>query len=267
MTAHTLHRDGQDLYYETHGSGSPLLFIHSYLCSSAMWAHEIETFSTDHRVIALDLRGHGRSGPSEPHDLYDLVDDVIAILDHEGIQRAVWCGLSIGGMITMRAALRYPERVSAMILVDTDGMSEAPKIVLKHKALAVITRLFGVKPVLSSIMKLMFGKHARRNQHALMSTWRQALSQVHVPSMMRTLKALDTRDDVIGALEAIACPTCIIHGDEDTAIPLHRGRALAQALPHSTFVELEQCGHLSNLEQPVAFNTHIIPFLKQSTRV
>jgi 3-oxoadipate enol-lactonase len=266
MTAHTLQRDGQDLYYEIHGSGPVLLLIHSYLCSSQMWAHEIETLSTDHRVIAVDLRGHGHSSPSKPHDLYDLVDDVIAVLDHAGIGCAVWCGLSIGGMITMRAALRYPERVSAIILVDTDGMSEAPKIIFKHKALAVFTRLFGVKPVLSSIMKLMFGKHARRNQPALMNTWRQALSQVHVPSMMRTLKALDTRDDVMKTLATIACPICIIHGDEDTAIPLHRGRALALALPHSTFVELEQCGHLSNLEHPDAFNTHVVRFLRQSTR-
>ena len=85
MTAHTLHRDGQDLYYEIQGNGPALLFIHSYLCSSAVWAHEIETLSTDHRVIAVDLRGHGRSSPSEPHDLYDLVDDVIAVLDHAGI--------------------------------------------------------------------------------------------------------------------------------------------------------------------------------------
>ena len=84
--------------------------------------------------------------------------------------------------------------------------------------------------------------------------------------MMRTLKALDTRDDVIDALSAITCPAYVMHGSEDTAISLRRGRALAQALPHSTFVELEQCGHLSNLEQPDAFNTHVVRFLEQSTQ-
>ena len=252
----------QELAYRVDGDGPALVLIHSYLANSAMWLAEIELLKARYTVVTVDLRGHGKSAPSRPHTLYDLVDDVLAVLDHAGINQAIWCGLSIGGMITMRASLRYPNRVIAMLLLNTDGMSEAPKVLVKHKFLKVLARFFGLKPVVGTVLKMMFGQTARREQPELIRHWRDDLAQVHVDSMMETLVALDERDDVLADLASCDIPALVIHGDEDTAIHPFRGKALADAIPNAQYHLCEGVGHLSNLEQPDRIAGLIMPFLE-----
>ena len=109
---------GQQIFFEDVGSGTPLVLGHSFLCSGAMWRGQVQALADRCRIVNIDLRGHGRSGPAhQPFSLYDAVGDVIAVLDLLGIGRAVWCGLSIGGMVAMRAALTHPDRVAALILL------------------------------------------------------------------------------------------------------------------------------------------------------
>ena len=263
MSGQRFSRDGQKLYYEDFGNGPPIVFIHSFLANRTMWDAEVLRFQDSYRVIVVDLRGHGNAGVSAPHTLYDMVDDVIAVLDHAGVKQAIWCGLSIGGMITVRAALRYPNRVKAMLLLNTDAAAEAPKVLAKHKTLAFIVRTLGVKPVLTPVMKMMFGKTAHATQPALIKTWRDKLADVHVPSMMRSLNALDKRDDVLESLSEVDIPALIIHGMEDTAIHHSRGQRLANALPNREYLLYEQLGHLSNLERPEIIQDALTAFLQK----
>lgn len=262
MTSHRFSRDGQKLYYEEYGEGQPIIFIHSFLADRTMWDAEVLRFQESYRVIVVDLRGHGNAGASAPHTLYDMVDDVIAVLDHAGVDQAIWCGLSIGGMITVRAAIRHPNRVKAMLLLNTDGAAEAPKVLAKHKILALVVRTLGVKPVLTQVMKMMFGKTAQASQPALIETWRDKMALVHVPSMMRSLSALDNRDDVLKSLATVEIPALIIHGMEDSAIHHSRGQSLANALPNREFLLYEQLGHLSNLERPEVIHNALASFIE-----
>lgn len=102
-----LERNGIPLSYEVSGSGPPVVLGHSFLCSGEMWTPQVGPLALGYQVINPDLRGHGNSGVVDaPFDLYDLVDDVLAVLDHLAIERAVWAGLSIGGMVALRAAPR-----------------------------------------------------------------------------------------------------------------------------------------------------------------
>ena len=263
MISHRFSREGQKLYYEEYGEGPPIVFIHSYLANRTMWDREVARFSSTNRVLAVDLRGHGNSGASAPHTLYDMVDDVIAVLDHANVDDAIWCGLSIGGMITLRAAIQYPHRVSKMALLNTDGRSESPSVIAKHKALAVLVRTLGVRPALNPIMKMMFGVSAHETNPELIQQWKTELSQVHVPSMMRSLTALDTRDDVLSALRDVHIPALVIHGLEDTAIHHSRGQALANALPNAEYQLYDQLGHLSNLERPSMIQTALASFIEK----
>ena len=261
MTSHRFSRGGQKLYYEAYGEGPPIVFIHSYLANRTMWDAEVLRFQDHHQVLVVDLRGHGNAGASARHTLYDMVDDVIAVLDHAGIDNAIWCGLSIGGMITLRAAIRYPQRIRGMLLLNTDGKAESKQILATHKALAVLVRTLGVKAVLAPIMKMMFGKTAHANNPALIARWKAELARVHVPSMLRSLTALDTRDDVLNALRNVHIPALVIHGIEDTAIHHSRGQALANALPNADYQLYDQLGHLSNLERPEMIQEAIAQFL------
>lgn len=267
MVHRTVMRGTQALHYEVHGSGAPIFMIHSYLCSCELWREQIERLSKSCQVIAMDIRGHGQSPPSEPHDLYDLVDDAIAVLDHAEVASAIWCGLSIGGMITMRAALRHPTRVRAMVLVDTDGQTEALSTILKHQALKLIVQTIGIKAVLTPIMALMFGRTTHQRNAELIKVWRERFLALHVPSMMETLKALDRRDGCLNELRKVTIPCLVIHGHEDRAIHRSRGKALADALPNSEWQLIIDAGHMTNLESPETFNKLLEAFLQKHEEV
>src|SRR5262245_8096981 len=124
-----LERQGARIVYEISGEGPPLLLGHSLLCDTLMWELVAPELAKHWRVININARGHGGSTAPSPFSLEDLADDWIAILDQERIERAVLCGLSMGGMTAMRLALAAPERVRALILLDT---SADPELVQKR---------------------------------------------------------------------------------------------------------------------------------------
>ena len=258
----TAKNQGIDIHYDTRGSGPPVVLLHSFLCSGRMWEHQVEPLAEQCRVINVDLRGHGRSGAVErPLTLYDLVDDVLAVLDREGIERAAWAGLSIGGMIGLRAALRAPERVSSLLLLDTDAGPEKWAIRLKYRVLGWIARVFGLGPVRGRIAGLMFGPTTHHEQAELVAEWTEIFSSVHIPSILLMLEPLVTRDDLRPRLGEIAAPALVLVGSEDRSLPPERSRALAAKLPRAELVEIEGAGHLSALERPAEVTAAMARFL------
>ncbi|HKA51043.1 MAG TPA: alpha/beta fold hydrolase, partial [Candidatus Dormibacteraeota bacterium] len=120
-----LWRGGVPLFYEVHGAADgqpPVLLTHGYSASSAMWEPNLPTLGRNRRLITWDIRGHGRSDSPEDPALYSeelSVGDMLAVLDAEGVDRAVLGGLSLGGYLSLAFHLRYPERVAALMLFDT----------------------------------------------------------------------------------------------------------------------------------------------------
>ena len=149
-------RAGQRIFFEESGCGVPVVLGHSFLCSGAMWEGQVTDLAESHRVVNIDYRGHGRSGAiSSSFDLYDLVDDTLAVLDRLGIEQAVWAGLSIGGMVALRAALVAPQRVRALVLIGTHAGAEGSIGKLKYRAMGVGARLLGLRPFIPPVLKLM----------------------------------------------------------------------------------------------------------------
>jgi len=143
-------------------------------------------------VVNIDYRGHGSSGRiSAPFTLYDLAQDVLAVLDHLRVDRAVRVGLSMGGMVALRAALRAPDRVSGLILADTDAGAERPWSRLKYASLAWIVRGLGVRPVLPQIARQMFGSTTRRTRPDLVAQWVDRFAHADIPSALLTAAMLD----------------------------------------------------------------------------
>lgn len=255
------HQDLQ-LHFEESGSGPPIVLGHSFLCSGKMWREQATVLARQFRVINPDLRGHGRSGDvTSPFSLYDAAGDVVAILDHLGIDRAIWCGLSIGGMVALRAALSAPDRVSALILLDTDAGAETAYRKLKYSAMGTGTRLLGVDPFLPAITRLMFGASTHRRNPALVAEWRKEFAGARIPSTLRCLDALTRRDDLLPRLGDIKVPTLVLVGEEDRSLPPPVSRRIHERLPDSRFAIIPAAGHLSALEQPAAVNDAILQFL------
>lgn len=252
---------GNQLYYEVHGTGEPLFFIHSFLTSMELWREQIEHFSKSHRVIAMDIRGHGQSSVSGQHSLYDLVDDACAVLDAVGVQRALWCGLSIGGMISMRAACVCPHRVQGLALFATRAQSEALHLVVERTLLSFVARFIGRNPLADKVLKTNFGRTAMRTQPKLIAAWRDRFLGLHVPSMLNTLEALNTRDDVSGKLQSVEIPAIVVHGLEDRAVSPKSAHVNQRSIRGAQLVEMADAGHLISIEYPERTTQYIEDFI------
>lgn len=248
--------------YEVHGVGPPLLLLHSFLCNRQMWAPQVGVLATRYRVINVDLRGHGKSTlPDRPFDLYDLVDDLLAVLDQERIGQAVWAGLSIGGMLAMRAALVAGERVSGLILLDTDAGAETAWNRLRYQLMAGAARILGTAPLVPQVIRMFFCARTRRTRPDLVRQWREEIASVPLVTIRRTVAALRHRDAVLTSLPSIRQPALVLVGAEDRPLPPTRSKALAAALPAAALQVIEHAGHLSALEQPNAVTAAMLAFL------
>jgi 3-oxoadipate enol-lactonase len=256
-----------EIFFEDSGTGPPIVMAHSFLCSGEMWREQVPALRAAFRVINPDLRGHGRSGHVlRAFSLYDLVSDVIAVLDHLGVGRAIWCGLSIGGMVALRAALTHPDRVAALILLDTDAGPETGLRKLKYRAMGAGAAIVGMRPFLPAIAPLMFGPTTRRENPSLVSEWKGRFASLHVPSVLRGLEALVLRDSLLARLGEIDAPVLVLVGEEDASLPPAVSRRLHDRLRHSAFGLVRGAGHLSSLEQPAQVTQAILTFLSANAR-
>lgn len=254
--------DGLEIFYEDTGTGPPVVLGHSFLCDGKMWREQVPALSKKFRVVNPDLRGHGCSGHvTRPFSIYDAVSDVLAVLDQLGIQSATWCGLSIGGMVALRAALNHPDRVSRLILLDTDARRETGLRKLEYRAMALGTRVAGIRLFLPPIARIMFGATTRRRNPSLVAEWTAEAATLHIPSILYCLGALMNRDSLLGRLDRIDVPALVLVGEQDHSLPPSRSGRIHCGLRHSTFGMIPAAGHLSALERPATVTDAMLAFL------
>lgn len=259
----TTTRSGLEIHYTVQGSGPPVLLGHSFLCSGAMWEPQAGPLSERFTVVNVDARGHGESAPAPPGTtLDDMLADMLAVLDEEGIDRAIWAGLSMGGMVAMRAALGAPDRVRALILLDTDAGAEHTWIRLRYALLARLAGPLGIRPVLPRVLRLMFGRTSLRERRTLVGEWRERFAGVHLTSVRNMTGAIAGREDLLGRLGVVAVPTLVIVGAEDATLPPERAVRIANAIPGAEYLEVEGAGHLSTLERPDLVTPAMLRFLE-----
>lgn len=257
-------RAGHAIHYEVSGRGDAILFAHSFLCDGSMFAHQVAALQQRWRVINVDLRGHGRSGVAlTPVDFYDFADDVIAVLDAERIEQAVWVGLSMGGFTALRAALTRPGRVRALVLLDTDAGASPLLVRVRDRLMRGVVRALGPSAVIPPMMAIMFGRTTRREQPALCEAYRQRFLAVGLPSILTVSRAISARDDLVPRLAEVDCPTLVVVGEEDAALPVALSRRLAAGIPGAELVVVPRAGHLSALEAPEPVTRAIERFLER----
>ena len=258
--------DKYRIHYECEGTGPAIVLLHSFLCDGEMWSSQVNVLAAHYRVINIDIRGHGQSDVADaPLDIYDLVQDVLAVLDQEQIPSAIWAGLSIGGMIALRAAITAPDRVSHLILLDTHAGTETGFKIAKYKTLVGLANLFGIRPLLNVVAKLMFGESTRAHRPELVSYWKEKFAAMSLTSIQNMVNALCARDSLKTYLGQVRQPALVIVGKEDVSLPPPCSIALSERLASAHLTIVENAGHLSTLEQPEAINQTILEFL--STQV
>ena len=260
--------NGIRLYYESTGSGAPLVLVHGFGCGARSWDPQVRAFSRSRRVIAYDVRGHGVTEAPEDAALYSQdisVQDLHDLLVHLKIRRAAVGGLSMGGNIALNFALAHPEMVSRLIVADTGAGSErSGDWAAGSRAYAEACESHGMEAFadLASASPL-FSRYCATSPTAERFI-RSCLMTHRARGIAHTAREVLIKRPTIYALEPrlrqLRVPTLLIVGEHDEPC-LKTHRFMADCIPGSTHVTLRGVGHLTNLEAPAAFNAAVKRFL------
>lgn len=252
---------GIEIGYDDTGTGTPLVFLHGFPHNRTLWSAQMGALLGHARCIAPDLRGFGESSVAAPYSVDQYADDVAALLDVLHIQRAVVCGLSMGGYVAFALWRRHRERVRALILADTRPGSDSEEAREKRREMIRLAREKGSSAVADQMILGMVGKSTREKCPEVVDSVHRLLESAPVEGIVGALEAMIARPDSTELLATIDVPTLIIVGEEDTLTPPREARAMHAAIRGSTLEQLAGAGHVSNLERPAAFNHLVSEFV------
>lgn len=244
--------------YEQAGRGSTaLVLVHGNWASRRWWLPTLQRLAPGYRAVAFDLRGCGMtSGPDHGYTMSEHTADLWEFLNALGIERAVLVGHSLGGAIVTQFALQWPERVQALVLVDTapaDGMQIDPSVYRQLPFLKGNRWL--VAHALDTIMP-------RIQDAALRDALIDDAMRIRLAAVLGNSRAVE-RWNVVPVLHRLQMPTLIVHGSDDQLVPLGHAQRWRQWLPNSQLVTIQRCGHSPNVERPDVFARALFEFLSR----
>ena len=243
-------------------SAPVILFIHGFPLNKSMWNPQMEAFKKDFRVIAYDIRGHGKTEPGNKDFSIDLfVNDLIEFMDMFSIDKAILCGLSMGGYIALKAVEDYPKRFSGLVLCDTNCLADTPEAKENRMKAIESIKLNGVEKYADESLKKLFAPDSLLTKEKETVSVRRMILKTTEESLINTLKALSIRQETCTRLNEIKIPVLIMVGSEDTITPPSAAQSMHEKIPGSILEIIEHAGHLSNLENPDSFNTKLRSFL------
>ncbi|HEY1962910.1 MAG TPA: alpha/beta fold hydrolase [Rhizomicrobium sp.] len=247
-----LDRAGVRIFYEVHGQGPAILLTHGFSATSAMWRPQIWALSREHTLILWDMRGHGQSDYPEDESAYSeeaTVADVAAILDAAGVGEAVVGGLSLGGYMSLAFHLAHPQRVKALLIIDTGPGYKNEEAGAGWNANALA----------------MAGKLERDGLAALQTASAERALALHrnAKGLTRAARGMLTQRDarVISSLPEVNVPSLVIVGANDTPF-LKASDYMTAKIPGAKLAVIPDAGHAANIDQPEAFNRTVVDFLR-----
>jgi len=242
--------NGVKIYYTDVGPASrpTIVLIHGFPFGSEMWHSQVRALKRSYRVVAYDLRGQGRSDAGDGQfTLEFLVDDLISLLDGLKIERAILCGLSMGGYISLRATERHTDRVSGLILCDTKSEADTNDGKLARSAAIKVIKRDGVKTFAKNFLGQALCSTSLSNQ-TLVNAAMKIICRNKSLGLCGTLLALAGRTDTTGFLPKILVPTLILVGDSDKITPPDFSRRMHSSIQGSELNLIADAGHFSNIE-------------------
>ncbi|MDJ1423114.1 MAG: alpha/beta hydrolase [Candidatus Methanoperedens sp.] len=259
-------------YYEIHGEGHPLVFIHGSWVDHKMWNPQVEHFSKYYRVITYDVRGHGQTGGSarEKYSVDLWADDLKSLLDALSISKPTICGLSLGGMIAQAYAVKYPDGLKALVLADTAVSTsltlsdKIQKYVVAPKFIFIsIVRLLGAKRYTDFafwLARVIRGEKWFGLSQEVREYVRKEMSNFDVEEFNKIFAAI--YDFTLLDLSRINVPTLIINGEFESKAVFTHTETMKKMIENSSVVVIPDSGHTSNMENPIGFNRALKKFLE-----
>jgi 3-oxoadipate enol-lactonase len=257
--------NGQWINYEdTGGHLGPVVLAHGLLMDHEMFAPQIEAGASGRRFITWDARCHGETeSTGDPFTYWDLADDLKGLLDHLGVERAVIGGMSQGGFVALRFALKYPERVSGLILLGTQAGVEDPEKAATYKVMLDVWEADGLNDQMAETIAAIILGNEWKGRAPWIAKWRQMPRSL----LRQAFQTLMSREDISDRLGEIKAPSLVIHGTADAAIDIELAHRLCSDLANcEQFVAIEGGGHACNLTHPKLVNLAVQQFLGELAR-
>lgn len=253
--------NSQLLYYEdTGGDGPAVVLSHGFLMDREMFAPQVAALASEFRLVSWDQRGFGDTEfDGKPFTYWDSARDCLGLLDHLGIEQAVLGGMSQGGYVSLRVALLAPERVRALVLIDTQARLESPEKLPVYRGMFDTWAAQGPGDGLAEgVADIIIADPAHNARWV--AKWQSRPAELIVEP---GLCLLEREDDVSPRLDEITCPAVVFHGTEDTAIPMESAEHLAAGLPGCDgVIVIHGAAHASNMTHPEQVNPPLLAFLR-----
>ena len=252
--------NGIQIHYELSGlsDGPPILFSNSLASNLHMWDPQMPAFEKHYRVVRYDSRGHGRSdAPEGPYSIEMLVADAVGLLDHLGIAKADFCGLSKGGMVGQRLATLHPDRVDRLVLCDTGAYMGPPDM---WDARITAASENGMEGVVDATIERWFTPAFQESDPAAIAKVRSMILGTPVSGFVGCCKAIQAMDQR-ETIQAITAQTMVLVGADDPATTPDHAREIQERIAGAHLTVLPDAAHLANIEQEALFDNAVLSFL------
>jgi pimeloyl-ACP methyl ester carboxylesterase len=237
--------NGLEIAYARHGKGTPLVLIHGYPLDHSIWTETAKLLENDFDLIQPDLRGFGESTTmDQQYGMNEIADDLAALLDLFGVDKALLAGHSMGGYVVLAFAKKFPERVLGLALVSSQIAADAPERKEGRYKTAADVEDKGVGIVAQAMTDKLSASQSVRD------VVRPLIERQSKGGVVGALKAMAEREDMTALMPSFKFPVVLLHGDADELIPVDRAREVKAVLPSAQLVVLPAAGHLPMMEMP-----------------
>jgi pimeloyl-ACP methyl ester carboxylesterase len=239
-----------DIFYEVLGSGPPVVLLHPFPAHHDLWKPAAQALVAHHCVILPDLRGHGDSGIGEgPATMEKHAADISRVLDHEGIGRAPFVGVSIGGYVLFEFWRKYRARVEALVLCNTKAGADTPEARRGRLQAASDVMERGTEPFFESMVPKLMGKTTISTRPDLVEGALRMMRKMSAEDVAMVQRGMAERPDSVETLKTINVPVLIVTGDEDIVTGVAEAELMRQNIPGSQMKVIARAGHYSPWEQ------------------
>lgn len=251
-----------DLFYEEHGQGIPLIFLHGFPFDHTIWEPLVPFLECEARMILPDLRGFGRSPVTEGvYSMRLLAEDVYQLMNRLGIEKMILVGHSMGGYASLAFAHAYPQHLSGLVLVSTQAAADSPERRQARYKTAESVSHKGARVVASHMVNNLTPKTE------LLPAIQDLILRAHPSGIIGSLKGMAERNDLTEILADIHIPTVVLAGTNDQLLPMEKMRTLAQMLPKGWLVEIAGSGHMLMMEEPQQVANAICQVIQRAKEV
>lgn len=244
-------RDDTDIYYESLGSGAPIVLLHPFPVHHEFWLPAVQPLATKYRLILPDLRGHGQSRSGEgPATMDRHARDIARIMDHAGVGRAAFAGVSIGGYVLFECWRQFRGRMAALVLCNTKAQADSPEARKGRLQAAADVLESGTEPFFESMVPKVMGNTTRETRPDLVEGALRMMRETSARDVSAVQIGMAYRPESVPVLSTINVPTLILTGEEDLVTGVNEATLMHEKIPGSDMKVIPRAGHYAPWEQP-----------------